>query len=186
MRKGFQLFLLVFAFLIVSYSRILAFPIEVQDDLKRKIIRTVGEPDVRIAGVQTDKEFIYTDEKFSLSIQLENVGTGDAKSVKAELVDDNITGILTSYVGTIEVDDTGTAIFELKCGSPGEHTVDVNVIYEDEYGNQKEATFKAEFMIEKRPKDYTMLIIPPVVVIGIIYYFYRRWKRKKELKELVE
>ena len=37
MRKGFQLFLLVFAFLIVSYSRILAFPIEVQDDLKRKI-----------------------------------------------------------------------------------------------------------------------------------------------------
>ncbi|MCD6414954.1 MAG: hypothetical protein J7L23_05005 [Candidatus Diapherotrites archaeon] len=154
------------------------------------VINVIGKPDMRLAGFQSDKETIKQGQLFSLSVQLENVGTGSAKSVKAEILNGNatanLTGITTSYIGTIDPDDTGTAIFSLEDTNPGKHSVEVKVSFEDEYGNTMSKDYQVEYIITKVPPDYSAVIIAVLIVLGIIYFVYRRYKRKKELEELVK
>lgn len=150
------------------------------------VVNVVGEPDIRLAGFQSEKETILQGQQFSLSVQMENIGTGSAKSVKAELIDGNITGITTSYIGTIDPEDTGTAIFSIVDNTPGKHVAKVKVYFEDEYGNTDTREYAVEYVITKRPPDYTTPILVILVFLGLIYYIYRRYRRKKELEELVK
>lgn len=150
------------------------------------VLNVIGKPDVRLAGIQMDEDAIFQGQKFSVSIQLENIGTGDAKSVKVEIISDNVSGIKTAYVGTVDVDDTGTAIFDLQDYNPGHHKITMRITYDDVYGNEQPSLeFDAEYGIEERPADYSGIIILVVVVVIIIYLIYRRWRKKKELEQLV-
>ncbi len=150
------------------------------------VVNVKGKPDVRLAGLQNDESLIFQGQAFSVSVQLENIGTGDAKSVKAKIISDNISGIKTAYIGTIDVEDTGTAIFDLKDYNPGNHELTIEITYEDMYGNEQPPfQFKTEYSIYERPPDYSGVFILVGVVLIIIYLIYRRWKKKKELEQLV-
>jgi hypothetical protein len=146
----------------------------------------IGIPDLRSAGVQTDEDTIRTGDAFSLSVQLENIGTGDAKSVVAVFEDPDVTGVLKSYAGTIEADDTGTAIFDITDNAAGDKEVDVVVTYEDEYGNTYTRTLKAMYTITGRAVDvFTPLVL--LIMLGAAgYYLYRRQQRSKEIQKLVK
>jgi hypothetical protein len=136
--------------------------------------------------MEIDEDEIYEGDLFSLSLQLENIGTGDAKSVKAEIISNNVTGMKESYIGTIDVEDTGTAIFDLRDYNPGKRELTLKVTYEDEYGNpQDDLTVSTTYVIKEIPPDYSGYFIAVFVVIVIAYLIYRRWKKKKELEQLV-
>ena len=144
-------------------------------------IQVIGKPVMRLAGVQADRDVIYTDVQFSLSVQLENIGTGDAKSVKAELRDTTLDGVLTSYVGTVNVDDTGSAIFDITDSMPGRKLGTALITYEDEYGNILNDVIDVEYFVTQKAADNSWIFMVVAVVLVGGFLFYRHQKRKKEM-----
>ncbi len=145
-----------------------------------------GEPEMRLAGVQVDKEVIYQGSPFSISIQLENVGTGDAKSVKTVLLDGGMEGVMTSYVGTVEVDDTGSAIFDVRDSEAGSKKITALITFEDAYGNDFTESVEVEYFITTVTADYTGFIALFVLVVVIGGWYWRKQQKKKKIQSLVK
>jgi hypothetical protein len=150
------------------------------------VLDIIGHPDIRLAGVQTDKDTIYQNKPFSLSVQFENIGTGDAKSTKVQILDGDLNGVTVSYVGEIQVDDTGSAIFDLHDSIAGKKEITALVTYEDAYGNSFTNKENLQYIITEVKPDYTIpLILVAVIVVGGVWYWRRREKRKK-IEKLVK
>ncbi len=150
------------------------------------VLDVIGHPDIKLAGVQTDKETIYQGMPFSLSIQFENVGTGNAKSTRVNLVDGGVEGITVSYVGEIEVDDTGSAIFDLHDKVPGKKVITAVVTYEDAYGDIFTTQEEVQYVITEMKADYTMLILLFVVIVVVGVWYWRRKEKRKKIEKLVK
>lgn len=149
-------------------------------------INVIGKPKMRLAGVQVDKDTVYAGQTFSLSVQLENIGSGDAKSVKAELKDGAIDGVLTSYIGTVEVDDTGSAIFDVRDGVAGRKSITTLITFEDAYGNTYSEPMQAEYYITEKPMDYATPIIAIVVIAAVAFWYWRGQQKAKRIQQLVK
>jgi len=102
-------------------------------------IEVYGEPELRIAGITTTPAHLYPDTDFNLSINLENIGTEDAKSIEVSLtLPEGITGKSKAYSGTVAKDSTSTLNFGLTVEKDAPMKVydfGVSIIYEDEHGN---------------------------------------------------
>lgn len=146
------------------------------------VLDVYGKPDIRIAGVSTDKDPV-PGAKISLSIQLENIGAGDAESVSVKISDDELRGTLESYIGTIEIDDTGSAIFDVMFPNTGSISIPLSIKYQGEDGKQFSITADASLYVYSGPSDYTFLIIF-VIIIGLVYYFF--FFRKKRIRKLLK
>jgi len=149
-------------------------------------VNVIGKPIVRMAGVQTDKDTIYAGKPFSLSVQLENIGTGDAKSVKAAIEDSSVKGVLTSYIGTVEVDDTGSAIFNIRDSVEGGREAVLAVSYEDVYGNHYTTNMPLEYFIATPPANYSSVVVALVIAAVLLFLYWRSRKNKKRMEKLVK
>lgn len=148
------------------------------------VLEVNGRPDLRLAGSQTD-DTVYTGELFTLSVQFEDVGYDRARSVKATLLDETITGNLVSYVGTIEPDDTGSAIYDITINSAGKHLVPVRVEYIDDVGNTYVLTEEIVIYAYQRPFDFSGLIIL-FILAGVGWYWYSSKKKKRHIAKMVD
>ncbi|MBN3037189.1 MAG: hypothetical protein JW834_01960 [Candidatus Diapherotrites archaeon] len=145
-----------------------------------------GVPKLQLAGVQSDKELIYAGTPFSLSVQLENIGTGNAKSVKATLKDGTAEGITTTYIGTIEIDDTGTALFDIKDNVAGKKVATALITFEDEYGKEFTNSVEVQYVIEAMPFNPLPIILVLALGGAAAYLYYRKKKREEQIKKLVK
>jgi hypothetical protein len=150
------------------------------------VLDIIGKPDIRLAGVQVDKNTVYQNQPFSLSLQFENIGTGDAKSTRVNLADHDFTGVTVSYIGEIKVDDTGSAIFDLKDPVPGKKVVTADVAYEDKYGGTFTRSETVQYVIVQQPPDYMTPVIAVLVVIVAAVWLWRSRQKKKRIEKLVK
>lgn len=133
-----------------------------------------GTPKLGISGIRLDPTRVYKGNDFTLSVQLENLGTGDAKSVKAVLEN------RSDFLGTISANDIGSAIFDLHAGSDGNYKMPIEVNYTDTSGNT--FTFNDEVTIFIHPEaDRTAIYAAPVVIVAILALY--MWRRKKSIKK---
>ncbi len=145
-----------------------------------------GEIILEISGKSTSPAKLTPGTEFTLSIQLENIGDQDAKSVRIELEPNgDLEGEFTSFVGEIEQDDVSTGVFDLTVNSkakPGTRVVTAKVVYLDERGVEGSVlkTFDL-FVSEKGGRSRTTIAIVAVIVMALIIYLWRR--RKSELTE---
>jgi hypothetical protein len=145
-----------------------------------------GDVILEFSGKSTSPTKLVPGTDFTLSLQLENIGDQDAKSVRIELeVNGDLKGEFTSFVGEIEQDDVSTGVFDLSvapAASPGQRMIAANVIYLDERGIENRITKTFDLFISE-PGGYsrTTLLVVIVVVIGIGIYLWRR--RKSEFAE---
>jgi hypothetical protein len=73
-----------------------------------------GDVILEFSGKSTSPTKLMPGTDFTLSLQLENIGEQDAKSVRIELeVNGDLKGEFTSFVGEIEQDDVSTGVFDL-------------------------------------------------------------------------
>ena len=143
-----------------------------------------GIPDLRGAGVTTDVEQVISGKPFSVSIQLENIGTGSARSVRATLLEEKVIGIRESFMGTIDADDTDTAIFDLTTTKLGDNEFSVLVGYEDNNGNAYSKTVKAAVYVHAANNNLGVIAFLALAV-AISYYIYRRKRKMDESKKKV-
>jgi hypothetical protein len=137
-----------------------------------------GKPDLKLAGSQTDKT-PYAGEKFTLSVQLEDVGKEKARSVQTRLNDNAIFGTLTSYIGTIEPDDTGSAIFDITVSRGGSYDIPLEFTYMDDENNTYVQTETITLFIYNKPFDFSGLFLLGIIVVGVWYWRSRKTKKRR-------
>lgn len=142
-------------------------------------IHLYGRPDLIISGIdyaisgRDDKKIVQGD-KISISVQLDNLGKEDAKSVVVYLeTDDSLIGSKRSYVGEIESDDSGSAIFDLIVSGDapvGYHNIKIKITYLDEL--QKEQTLERAYRLHifKAPEPSPYLHYIFIIIILILVY----------------
>ena len=143
-----------------------------------------GMPVLELAGVASDIERPTNGQPLSFSVQLENVGTGDARSTKASLSCENIVGTPESYVGTVEIDDTGTAIFDIAFNNPGKEEMCVDLHFTDNSGREYEKKINFNFYVYSAPTDYSFVYVL-ILAAGVYWFLRRRKKLKAQLSKVI-
>jgi len=146
-----------------------------QDTIKNVIgIILSGDPKLGIAGIRLDPARVHKGEDFTLSVQLENLGAGDAKSVKAKI------GSRSDFLGTISANDIGSAIFDLHADSDGTYKMPLEVNYTDKSGNAFNLSDEVTIFVHPesdRTALYAALVAIPAVLVLYI------WRKKKSAKK---
>ncbi|PIU21300.1 MAG: hypothetical protein COT15_02985 [Candidatus Diapherotrites archaeon CG08_land_8_20_14_0_20_34_12] len=140
----------------------------------------LGKPNLIISGIDFSVEGkqekkILQGDAFSVSVQLDNIGEEKAKAVEVLLESDpEIVGIKKAYVGNIDNDDSGTAIFDLianDIAKEGEHNIKMTVKYKDELGQEKSFEDNYSIYLNKKPEPSIVVPLVLVIIILVLAYF---------------
>jgi hypothetical protein len=157
-------------------------------------IEVKGRPNLILTGIdfsietRTKDKKILQGDSFSLSVQLDNIGTEDAKAVEIILeVDEGITGLKESYVGNIEADDSGAAIFDLSVtptAHTGDHAAVISINYIDELGRRQSLKKNVSFYVHPAPPaDPIGYLVMLAIILVIVYFIVRQFLRHKRLRK---
>ncbi|MCK4884326.1 MAG: hypothetical protein KAS30_05620, partial [Candidatus Diapherotrites archaeon] len=148
-----------------------------------------GEPELTLANAETDVDKIIAGTDFSLSIQLDNIGSDGALATEVAVIDSKgLLGKTSTYVGTIDVDDSGSAIFDFAVPrdmESGKKIIEMKITYLDENRDMHSLTKEVEVFVFEAPQatDFTPILVG-VVVIVIGFFIFRSIQRKKKLKQI--
>lgn len=140
-----------------------------------------GDIDLEIAGISTSPAKIYPGTDFTLSVQLENIGTQDAKSVMVTIYNSKgFVGEFSSFIGKIEEDDVSSGIFDLTAtptATPGDHQFNMDILFTDEKGEEFSETKTFNVYVDERPAGSLIgKLIAVLIVVAIAVVIWRRRK----------
>lgn len=141
-------------------------------------VKISGKPELSIAAVTSDPVRISEGIPFSLIVRIENTGTGDANGARA-VIDAPIKGTKEAFVGKIEPDNDGPAVFYLQDAPAGDFQIPISVRMEHE---GEEYVMEDIISLTIAPRGNSMLI-PSVVILCLVgggIVIYRR--RKPEIR----
>jgi hypothetical protein len=132
-----------------------------------------GRAVLDIAKKTTEPTRIKENEPFTLTIKIENTGTGDASGVTARL-ESGIDGDTLAYLGEIKKDDYSNAIFTLDRTKNGKKEGVLMINYEDDFGKHE---IQKELILIVNPdngQSPVPLIIGLAAIAVIIFYMKKR------------
>ncbi|MFH1448770.1 MAG: hypothetical protein ABIG39_07965 [Candidatus Micrarchaeota archaeon] len=168
---------------------------EVQTTITKNIgIEVTGVPKMSII-TSTSPSPVFPGGKYSLNIQVSNVGTTNVKSLTVHIEGESFTILENSpskYIGTLKTDDYSEVSYDVFVGSetaPGKYPVKVTMEFLDTYNT--EGQFIKETYVHVISKDdaagagsggmdmfSTITLL--VLVAVIAYLVYRRFFKKKK------
>ncbi|NOZ76504.1 MAG: hypothetical protein GXO65_02260 [Euryarchaeota archaeon] len=152
----------------------------------RVFVSERGDIDLEIAGISTSPAKIYPGTDFTLSVQLENIGTQDAKSVMATISNsEGFVGEFSSFIGKIEVDDVSSGIFDLTATpsvTPGDHTFTMEILYTDEKGDEFTDTKTFTVYVDATPEKSKLRVVAGILVVAGAAVFL--WRRRRAVSEI--
>lgn len=143
----------------------------------------VGEKaELNIASIKTKPVLPIEGETVELTLRIENTGEGTAKSIKI-YAEHPFQGIKQSFIGSLDLDEDGPAIFTFIADKSGEFEFPVTISYSDDFGEKEVKTNIDLSILEK--KSNLGLIVFVIIVLTIIcsgfFYFVRRSKTKDKI-----
>ncbi len=137
-----------------------------------------GIPELSISGINLDPKVPIQEEMESISVQIENVGSGDAYNVVAQLyIDGGSKGRKLEYLGSLERDDLTSAIFDITV--PKTETLNGTIVisYTDNNGRVYQERQDISFdVVGSNSTNPFMYVVGGIVVVALIYYFAKRRK----------
>jgi len=137
-------------------------------------VLTAGRANLDIAKKTTEPVRIKDSQPFSLTIKIENTGTGDAKGVAARL-ESQLEGDTLAYLGEIKKDDYSNAIFSLDGAKSGKKTGVLRINYEDDLGRH-EVTKEIILMVNPGDSQSPLPLVIGIIAIAAVVMY---WKRRK-------
>lgn len=144
----------------------------------------LGRPWLIVSGTdfsitaRKDSKDLRQGDVFSFSVQLDNIGKEKARAVKASIVvDDGVVGAKDSFVGNIDPDDSGSAIFDLAIidgAKQGYHPVKIVIGYVDEAGLEKSVEADYTFFVNQKPAESPVFLVVLLIVLFVVIYFVLR------------
>ncbi len=96
-------------------------------------VEVKGLAKLSIASLKIDPQNPRKGDEVTIELRIENVGDDDSENTKLVL-DSDLEGFKTAYLGELERDDDTPAIFTLRADSPGELINTLTLTYEDDFG----------------------------------------------------
>ncbi len=140
-----------------------------------------GSPELAFSGINLDPELPVADSEQMISVQIENIGTDKAYSINVQLniPNENITGVKSEYLGTLERDDLTTGIFDLNL--PRDlNSIDGEIIvnYENELGTEHAITQNFSYYVKPVQTDNTMMYyIIGGVALMVLWLLWNRFRK---------
>lgn len=137
-------------------------------------IVAAGRASLDIAKKTTDPARVKESEPFTLTVKIENTGTGDANGVAARL-ESELDGDTLAYLGEIKKDDYSNAIFSLEGAKSGKKMGVLWISYEDDFGRHELQKDIIMFVNSGDSKSPIPAIIGLTAILVAIFF----WKRRK-------
>ncbi len=134
---------------------------------------------VKIAGPSGETE-IYEGQPFFVVVRVENIGYGDATSITGEMGCPFGSG-RKGFLGKLEREEDAPMVFDMRAEKAGIFECTVNVGYRNDIGEMKLAE-KIPVAIEKRPPEYSLIIMIVIIAVAVILYLSRMFKRGRRAK----
>lgn len=132
-----------------------------------------GRANMDIAKKTTEPAVIIQNNPFTLTLKIENTGTGDAKGVTARL-DSSLVGDNLAYLGEIKKDDYSNALFTLDSDGSGKKSGILQISYEDDFGKHD---IQKEIILVVNPAEggnLLPLLIGIIAIVIVVLYLKRR------------
>ncbi len=139
-------------------------------------IEATGRAGLDIAKKTTDPTRIEENKPFTLTLKIENTGTGDAKGVTANLESSMMEGDTIAYLGEIKKDDYSNALFTLNAIGNGKKNGVLHLAYEDDFGKHE---IQKDVVLLITPAERSN-ILPAVIGIMVLASLAFLWKRKRK------
>ncbi len=137
-------------------------------------IVAAGRAGLEIAKKTTEPARVKENEPFSLTVKIENTGTGDAKGVTVSL-ESGFSGDTLAYLGEIKKDDYSNAIFTLDGAKSGKNSGVLRINYEDDFGKHE---IRKDLILIISPSSATNPLPFAIGIIAIAAVVFI-WKRRK-------
>ncbi|MDP2766100.1 MAG: hypothetical protein Q8O41_01405 [Candidatus Methanoperedens sp.] len=134
-----------------------------------------GRAALDIAKKTTEPARIKENQPFTLTVKIENTGTGDAKGVTANF-ESQLEGDTIAYLGEIKRDDYSNAIFTLDADGSGKKTGILRITYEDDVGIHE---IQKELILIVNPGDRQdpLPALIGIIAIAVVVFY---WKQRKK------
>lgn len=143
-------------------------------------IKLVGkEAKINIASSKTKPVLPKETETVELTLRIENFGDGDANSVRVQ-ADHPFEGTKEAFIGTLNPDEDGPAVFTFVANKKGEYIIPIKIIYKDDFGEHFIDT-QVSLVVLKRGANIGTIIMSLLMLIGfgaVIYYLIMENKKK--------
>ena len=137
-------------------------------------VRLVGYGDVGLQNWKIIPPMANVGEEFILQIRLENVGTGEAKKVRAVL-HNTMAGNKEVFVGRLEKNEEAPGIFTLIPHLPGNNYNRLVITYEDDLGeHEKVEEFFINVGIASKLASLVIAILISGVLMGLYFFFLKK------------
>ena len=139
-----------------------------------------GKAKIDIANIKNDPVMPVKGTELTQIIRIENVGEGEARSVKVSLVGLDMSGTKEAFIGKLDANDDAPATFSFIPRKSGDQEYTALIEYEDDFGNysiEQKLTMNATGTSPYR----ILLIIIVLLALGYMAYTFRdRLRIKKQ------
>ncbi len=137
------------------------------------------EAELSIASIKTSPVLPYKGDTIELILRIENFGDGTANAVKI-YTEHPFQGIKESFLGTLEPDEDGPAVFTFIAKKSGEFEIPVKISYKDDFGTN-EIQSKINITILRKKINWFLIIFIIILITFSIWAFkhYSKLKRTK-------
>jgi hypothetical protein len=109
----------------------------------------------------------------SMTVRLENVGKGEARSVKARLEGLQGSGSKDAFLGRLDKDDDAPAVFTFTPGKTGEQEVTLLVEYEDDFG-EHQLSENLTFSVGSQEGSMIPVVVGVVLILAAVIFYMKK------------
>ncbi|CAG0999912.1 hypothetical protein METP2_03184 [Methanosarcinales archaeon] len=139
-------------------------------------VKVLGRAKLSVANIKTEPQNPSQGEHFTVTMRIENSGTGDAKSSKITFTTP-LEGNKTAFLGKIKPNDDAPAIFTFIASESGNIPYSASVEFEDDLGIHTRTWELNQYVSGKEGNSLMAPVSIVAVVVAAIFYRFR-WKKR--------
>ncbi len=139
---------------------------------------------LNIASAKIDPIIPREGDTVELTLRIENFGKGDANSIKVEL-EHPFEGGKEAFMGTLESDEDGPAVFTFIANKKGEFEFPVKINYEDDFGSHQIVS-KLNVNILGASTNWINILFIFIIIIVIIAFILYYLKTKEDKEKIIQ
>ncbi|WP_240664240.1 COG1361 S-layer family protein [Methanosarcina sp. MSH10X1] len=143
------------------------------DKIQEIGINVLNRAKIDVSSLKFDPGMPVRGQQVSMTVRLENVGEGEARSVKARLEGLEGSGSTAAFLGRLDKDDDAPAVFTFTPEKTGDQEVTLLVEYEDDFGKHQ-LSEDLTFNVERQKGSIVPLVLGAAFILAAIVFYMKK------------
>lgn len=136
-------------------------------------INVLNRAKIDISSLKFDPGMPVKGQQVYMIVRLENVGEGEASSVKARLEGLEGSGSTGAFLGRLEKDDDAPAVFTFVPEKAGEQAVTLLIEYEDDFGAHR-LRENLTFSVDRQEGSILPIVLGAVLILAAAVFYMKK------------